>query len=189
MYAPRKNAEIAERQGYIWAENAENEKKISGSLPWLLWTLTRNQRIKVIHGKPDTLRGVRPVWEAAPWNLLMKVSKAQGAYLISDADAQFLCGHRPERECETFQSEKDWHISTESLFIVMKLVRVGELNAWIVEWRGNALKDYSNTPAGMEMSKHWNVRSPVKSAERYRNNSSWRKLSRGGWCILYAGSL
>ena len=25
--------------------------------------------------------------------------------------------------------EKDWHISTESLFIVMKLVRVGELNA------------------------------------------------------------
>ena len=30
---------------------------------------------------------------------------------------------------ETFQSEKDWHISTESLFIVMKLVRVGELNA------------------------------------------------------------
>ncbi|XBX08976.1 hypothetical protein QMP26_13385 [Enterocloster clostridioformis] len=37
--------------------------------------------------------------------------------------------HRPKRECETFQSEKDWHISTESLFIVMKLVRVGELNA------------------------------------------------------------
>ena len=34
-----------------------------------------------------------------------------------------------ERGCETFQSEKDWHISTESLFIVMKLVRVGELNA------------------------------------------------------------
>lgn len=58
----------------------------------------------------------------------MKVSKAQGAYLISDADAQFLCGHRPEGKCETFQSEKDWHISTESLFIVMKLVRVGELN-------------------------------------------------------------
>ena len=27
MYAPRKNAEIAERQGYIRAENAENEKK------------------------------------------------------------------------------------------------------------------------------------------------------------------
>lgn len=26
----------------------------------------------------------------------MKVSKAQGAYLIFDADAQFLCGHRPE---------------------------------------------------------------------------------------------
>ena len=51
------------------------------------------------------------------------------AYLISDADAQFLCGHRPEGKCETFQSEKDWHISTESLFIVMKLVRVGELNA------------------------------------------------------------
>lgn len=40
-----------------------------------------------------------------------------------------LCLHRSERECETFQSEKDWHISTESLFIVMKLVRVGELNA------------------------------------------------------------
>jgi hypothetical protein len=33
MYAPRKNAEIAERQGYIRAENAENKKKISGSLP------------------------------------------------------------------------------------------------------------------------------------------------------------
>lgn len=109
----------------------------------------------------------------------------------SNADGKIyqLCGHGPQGKCETFQSEKDWHISTESLFIVMKLVRVGELNAWIVEWRGNALKGYSNTPAGMEMSKHWNVRSPVKSAERYRNNSSWRKLSRGGWCILYAGSL
>lgn len=61
----------------------------------------------------------------------MKVSKAQGAYLILDADGKIhqLCGHGPERECETFQSEKDWHISTESLFIVMKLVRVGELNA------------------------------------------------------------
>lgn len=35
----------------------------------------------------------------------------------------------PKRVCETFQSEKDWHISTKSLFIVMKLVRVGELNA------------------------------------------------------------
>lgn len=48
-----------------------------------------------------------------------------------DADGKIhqLCGHGPERECETFQSEKDWHISTESLFIVMKLVRVGELNA------------------------------------------------------------
>ena len=38
-------------------------------------------------------------------------------------------GHRSQGRCETFQSEKDWHISTESLFIVMKLVRVGELNA------------------------------------------------------------
>lgn len=37
--------------------------------------------------------------------------------------------HRSKSRCETFQSEKDWHISTESLFIVMKLVRVGELNA------------------------------------------------------------
>lgn len=35
----------------------------------------------------------------------------------------------PKGGAETFQSEKDWHISTESLFIVMKLVRVGELNA------------------------------------------------------------
>lgn len=61
----------------------------------------------------------------------MKVSKAQGAYLISDADGEKhqLCSYGPERKCETFQSEKDWHISTESLFIVMKLVRVGELNA------------------------------------------------------------
>ena len=33
MYAPRKNAEIAERQRCIREENAENEKKISGSLP------------------------------------------------------------------------------------------------------------------------------------------------------------
>lgn len=108
---------------------------------------------------------------------------------VTYANAVFICSDWSQGKCETFQSEKDWHISTESLFIVMKLVRVGELNAWIVEWRGNALKGYSNTPAGMEMSKHWNVRSPVKSAERYRNNSSWRKLSRGGWCILYAGSL
>ena len=46
-----------------------------------------------------------------------------------DADAQLLCCDGPEGKCETFQSEKDWHISTESLFIVMKLVRVGELNA------------------------------------------------------------
>lgn len=59
----------------------------------------------------------------------MKVSKAQGAYLIPDADAQLLCCDGPEGKCETFQSEKDWHISTESLFLVMKLVRVGELNA------------------------------------------------------------
>ena len=36
----------------------------------------------MIHGKPDTLRGVRPVWEAAPCNLLVKASKAQGAYLM-----------------------------------------------------------------------------------------------------------
>ena len=48
---------------------------------------------------------------------------------VAYANAQQLCCHRPERQCETFQSEKDWHISTESLFIVMKLVRVGELNA------------------------------------------------------------
>lgn len=59
----------------------------------------------------------------------MKVSKAQGAYLIPYANALKLRCNRPERKCETFQSEKDWHISTESLFIVMKLVRVGELNA------------------------------------------------------------
>ena len=59
----------------------------------------------------------------------MKVSKAQGAYLIPFTDAFILCGDGPEGRCETFQSEKDWHISTESLFIVMKLVRVGELNA------------------------------------------------------------
>ena len=47
--------------------------------------------------------------------------------------AQLLCCDGPEGKCETLQSEKDWHISTESLFIVMKLVRVGELNAGIVE--------------------------------------------------------
>ena len=36
----------------------------------------------MIYGKPDTPRGVSPVWEAAPGNLLAKASKALGAYLI-----------------------------------------------------------------------------------------------------------
>jgi len=59
-------------------------------------------------------------WQHHVWNTLM-------VYIMG-----ILCDdqwYRSERKCETFQSEKDWHISTESLFIVMKLVRVGELNA------------------------------------------------------------
>lgn len=55
-----------------------------------------------------------------------------------------------------------------------------------VEWRGNALK---RLPWYSGMQRPNSVWSPVKSAERCRNRSSWRKLSRGGRCILYAGGL
>lgn len=51
-------------------------------MPRLLGRVTADPIEWVTYGKPDTPRGVSPVWEAAPGNLLMKVSKALGAYLI-----------------------------------------------------------------------------------------------------------
>ena len=48
----------------------------------MLERVTVDPDYRVIYGKPDTPRGVSPVWEAAPGNLLVKASKALGAYLI-----------------------------------------------------------------------------------------------------------
>ena len=48
----------------------------------MLERVTVDPDYRVIYGKPDTPRDVSPVWEAAPGNLLVKASKALGAYLI-----------------------------------------------------------------------------------------------------------
>lgn len=42
-------------------------------------------KVRLISGKPDTLRGVRPVWRGAFGNLPQKCSKALGAYLLYTA--------------------------------------------------------------------------------------------------------
>ena len=60
----------------------------------MLEGVTVDPDYRVIYGKPDTPRGVSPVWEAAPGNLLAKASKALGAYLIPSPVPQLICRDR-----------------------------------------------------------------------------------------------